>query len=234
MLWLESTLKRLAEGEFVCNIRFPDEYEVLSSPEGREKAEAWLGALGYRLCQLEEDGAYFMAYGHLDQEAKTKVRDEIRNLRDRLQPAVRYLETVRQLESRGAQLQPGSEVALSSLMETVRGSAPLERRLEQMKDVFGSRTGEAAVDRLERILSLLEADGYLHLANPSHKVYVVTGKVTYLYQLLAFMAEHTPQMSEGVDDKMEEQMDLSAAARQAGHVQQSPAADSGAEDASGQ
>ena len=96
---IESALKQLAAGEFVCDVRFPEEFDVLSSPEGRHKANEWLGTIGYRLAQLGEDGAFFMAYDYLDAEAKNKVRDELRNLRDRLQPSVAFLETLRQAQS---------------------------------------------------------------------------------------------------------------------------------------
>ena len=48
---IESALKQLAAGEFVCDVRFPEEFDVLSSPEGRHKANEWLGTIGYRLAQ---------------------------------------------------------------------------------------------------------------------------------------------------------------------------------------
>lgn len=202
---IESALKQLAAGEFVCSVRFPDEFDALSSPEGRQKANEWLGAIGYRLAQLGEDGAFFMAYDYLDAQAKGKVRDELRNLRDRLQPVVAFLETLRQAQSRGAQLQPGDEVVHSEVMEAVRLSAMVERRLSEMKDVHGSRATESASDRLSRILELLEEEGYLALTNANFKTYRVTGKIAYLYQLLAFMAEHLPEMADSsVNDQMEE------------------------------
>lgn len=202
---IESALKQLAAGEFVCSVRFPEEFDVLSSPEGRQKANEWLGTIGYRLAQLGEDGAFFMAYDYLDVEAKNTVRDELRNLRDRLQPSVAFLETLRQAQSRGAQLQAGDEIVHSEVMESVRLSALVERRLAEMKDVHGSRANESASDRLSRILELLAQDGYLTLTNANFKTYRVTGKIAYLYQLLAFMAEHLPEMADAsVNDQMEE------------------------------
>lgn len=211
-MWFSTALKRLTEGEFVCKIRYPDEYEALDTPEGRERANAWLGEVGYRLCQLEEGGAFFMGYATLDQDAKVAVRQNMLALRDMLWPTVRYLETVRRALGSGERLEPGQDIALSTLAEAVKDSPALDRRLQQMKDVYNSRTGEASIDRLSRILELLEKDGYLHLANPSHSVYLVTGKIKYLYQLLAIMEEHTPQMAESAEPGADDQMDLAGAA----------------------
>lgn len=202
---IESALKQLAAGEFVCSVRFPDEFDALRSPEGHQKAKEWLEAIGYRLAQLGEDGAFFMAYDYLDVEGKGRVREELRGLRDRLQPVVSFLETLRQAQSRGVQLQPGDEIVHSEVMEAVRLSALVGRRLSEMKDVHGSRANESASDRLGRILDLLEQEGYLTLTNVNFKTYRITGKITYLYQLLAFMAEHLPEMAESsVVDQMEE------------------------------
>ncbi|WP_288251606.1 hypothetical protein [uncultured Hydrogenophaga sp.] len=201
---LETALKQLAAGEFVCSVRFPDEFALLSSEEGRQKAEQWLSAIGYRLVQLGEEGAFFMAYAILDVDAKSKVREELKTLRDRLTPAVMFLETLRQAQYRAAQLQPGDEVIHSEVLERVRTNALLDRRIAEMKDVYGSRATESTSDRLTKILDLLEQDGYLTLTSSSFKVYRVTGKISYLYQLLAFMAENLPEMADG---EMSDQMD---------------------------
>lgn len=211
---LESALKLLAAGQFVCPVRFPDEFETLSSSEGSNKAEEWLGTIGYRLAQLGEEGAFFMAYSILDGEGKGKVREELKSLRDRLTPAVMFLETLRQAQSRAAQLQPGDEVVHSEVLERVRSNALLDRRIAEMREVHGARANESTADRLTKILDLLEQDGYLTLTNPSFKVYRITGKISYLYQVLAFMAENLPEMADtGVSDQMEDrQAPLSEAA----------------------
>ncbi len=59
-------------------------------------------------------------------------------------------------------------------------------------------------DRVRRMLQQLEHDGYLVETNPVNKGYQVTGKVNYLYQLLAFIGEHTPHLS---DDGFVDQID---------------------------
>ena len=170
---LESALRRLAEGEFVCSIRYPAEYEALASEEGRAKAEQWLEAIGYRLCQLEAGSAFFMGYSSIEPDGKARLREEMRNLRHRLDPAVRFLETIRQAQGRSAQLGPGDQVVHDEIMAAVRTNASLEQRLSEMRDVHASRLTEGAAERLDRILGQLERDGYLQLANPNFRTYTV-------------------------------------------------------------
>jgi hypothetical protein len=210
MRYFEQALQLLVQGEFVCPHRYRDCFEALDTEEGRREATRWVEIIGYRLCQFEDGGAFFMAYDELNSETRGKLREEMANLRDRLQPAVRYLETLRQAHAGAATLQPGDEVSQSAVVEAVRTNTVLARRLEEMTEVRGARTDEKSVDKIERILRLLRDAGYLHLGNPDLMVYTVTGKITYLYQLLAFMAEHVPFMKEqDVQDALDEGQQLS-------------------------
>lgn len=213
MSWqLKSALRHLAAGEFIDNVRFQDEFEVLNTPEGLQKAKDWLDAIGYQLVQIEKGGAFFSAYGQLDLQTKAAVREDMRNLRQKLHPAVQFLETIRQGQARGATLRPGDLVTLDELMSAARSNAAFDQRLQDMKDVWGARATDSSQDRLERILSLLVRDGYLKEENPNHKVFMVTGKIAWLYELLTLMNENLPQMNdEGVVDQIDQQLPLPAA-----------------------
>ncbi|MDF2461845.1 MAG: hypothetical protein K0Q43_80 [Ramlibacter sp.] len=211
MYSLSSALKRLAEGEFVCAVAYPDEFAALQDAAGRAQAETWLEAIGYRLARLSDEGAFFMAHGTVTTDVRAKVREELRTIRDRLQPAVEFLETLRQAQGRSPQLQPGDTFWESEIVEAVRGNVMLERRMNEMRDVHGARVSEAAVDRVKRILALLEQSGYLKETNPNHKAFQVTGKVLYVYQLLAFVNENTPHLADSsVVDQVDAQPDLLA------------------------
>lgn len=198
-----SALKLLAAGEFVCAVRYPEEFGWLDTAEGRSQAGAWVQDIGYRLARVGDEGAFFLAHHLITQEDKARVRDQMRTLRDRIWPAVAFLETVRQAMHRGAQMQPGDTIFHSELMENVRTSAMLEQRLADMRDVHGARANETAVDRLGRILAHLVQDGYLIEVNRDHGAYQITGKITYLYDLLAFMAENMPAMKDAEQQSTE-------------------------------
>ena len=125
---LESALRRLAEGAFICPIRFAPEFDALSTLDGRERAERWLEAVGYRLCQLPgpagaDGGAFYMAHGQLGPEGRTQVREDMRNLRHKIGPVVHFLETVRltqQWKDYLGQEIPGRGIKVGHLLRTYR------------------------------------------------------------------------------------------------------------------
>ena len=42
MAKIESALKHLAKGDFICAVHYPEEFDALQDPIGRNKATEWL------------------------------------------------------------------------------------------------------------------------------------------------------------------------------------------------
>ena len=228
---LDLALKRLAEGCFVCAVHYPDEYAALQEADGRARAEAWLSAIGYRLARLDAEGAFFMAHAVVTAELRNRLRDELRTVRGTLEPVVGFMETLRQAQGRHPQIHAGDMLWESEISEAVRGSALLERRLLEMREIGGARVTDSAIDRVRRMLAQLQNDGYLVETNPTNKGYCVTGKIDYLYQLIGFIAENTTHLSDdAVTDQLGAQSRLDGAlvpdeARAGGTAFSEPGAD---------
>lgn len=206
---LKSALKLLAKGEFICPVRFESEYEVLESQQGHQQAQEWLQAIGYRLARLHDAGAFFMAYNESPTtETRARIREEMKTVRNRLAPYVGFFNILREAQGSDPQLHAGDVVWLTSICEAVRNSSALERRLADMRELADGRVadGGATVYRVQRMFNILEDAGYLVQTNEVSKGYTFTGKVDYLLQLIAFINENTPHISdEQVVDQMEQQ-----------------------------
>ena len=207
MSTLETALKRLAEGRFVCEMRYPEEFAVLQESEGRRRADEWLAAIGYRLARLSEDGAFFMAHAVVTPALRLRLRDELRAVRGKLEPVVGFMETLRQSQGRSPHIHAGDMLWESEISEAVRASPLLERRLLDMREIGGARVSDSAIDRVRRMLAHLQNEGYIVETNPTSKGYQVTGKIDYLYQLIGFIADNTAQLS---DDDVVDRIDTQA------------------------
>jgi len=217
---LESALKHLCEGCFICEMRYPDEYEALLDPEGRKRADEWLSMIGYRLARLTDEGAFFMAHAVVTNDMRARFREEMKNVRTKLEPMVTFLETIRQAQGRNPQIHSGDMLWESEISEAVRGSSLLERRLTEMRgDITGARISDSSIDRVRRVLAQMESEGYIVETNPASKGYKVTGKIDYLYQLIAFIAENTALLSDdNVVDQVDAQLRLDGASPADAHI----------------
>ena len=206
MSTLETALKRLAEGRFVCEMRYPEEFAALQEADGRQRADAWLAAIGYRLARLSDEGAFFMAHASVTPALRLRLRDELRAVRGKLEPVVGFMETLRQSQGRSPHIHAGDMLWESEISEAVRASPLLERRLLDMREIGGARVSDSAIDRVRRMLAHLQNEGYIVETNQTSKGYQVTGKIDYLYQLIGFIADNTAQLSdEDVVDRIDTQ-----------------------------
>lgn len=201
---IATTLKLLAAGEFICPQRYPDEFEVLETQDGSTAAEEWLHSIGYRLARLHDEGAYFMAHAIASTEVRNQIREEMRTVRTKLQPVVAILETIRQSQGREPRVHAGDMVFVSEVAEEARKSAMLESRIMEMREVSGTRHDESMLVKIGRMMERLRDDGYALLSNETSGGYQITGKVDYLYQLIAYISAHAPHLG---DDKLVDQID---------------------------
>lgn len=205
MLCNKSTLKRLAEGHFICPMRFPDEFADLEDYLKREQAQQWLQAIGYRLARLGDEGAYFMAHNDDTIELRNQTREELRRVRDLFDPAVTFLSLLRETYGRHASLLPGEALFLADIAKEIRGKTMLEKRLEGMQNIPGLRSSDDTIERVRKILGKLTSDGYLVEVNPTEAGFQVTGKIEHLYRMLELVHENATELA---DSQLVDELDL--------------------------
>ncbi|SDC46120.1 hypothetical protein SAMN05444679_103128 [Variovorax sp. CF079] len=195
MTRLASTLKSLLAGEFICPVAHPLSYDLLCEQEHLDTVEAWVGQLGLRLVRLSEEGAFFLAPEIPDAEARSAVRDSLRNVRSILSPIVPVLEAIRQAQGQDAHLQPGLTLWESELAERVRLAPALEQQVMEL-NLPGLRLDARANDRVSKMLEYLVKERYAVPIPTDSRGFKLTGKIEFLYAVLAVIAENTELISD--------------------------------------
>jgi hypothetical protein len=220
-------LTLLLAGEYLCPVRYRDEYEALAnSTERAEQVDRWLAGLDRRLARLGGDGnegAFFMAPANLeDKDVARRVRDELRNFRDVYGPAVRLLDFIRQAKAESAMCSVGERIQLAELESLVLASASLTTLLTSLIEVIYNGNARNSVrENLSKLLEHLAKDGYVMLADKSSGTYQITGKIEQLYTAMRFLDDNQAIDQAEVDD----QLDL-LDAKSADQVQQADQDDS--------
>lgn len=192
---LASTLKALLAGEFICPVAYPASYDLLIEEEHRGATEAWVEQLGLRLVRLSDEGAFFLAPEVADADARTAVRESLRNVRATLWPVVPVLEAIRQAQGQDAHLQPGLTLWESELAERVRLTPALEQQVMDLA-LPSMRLDASSNERLSSMLKFLVKDRYaVELPNDSRGI-KLTGKIEFLYAVLEVIAENTELISD--------------------------------------
>jgi predicted transcriptional regulator len=195
-------LRLLLVGEYICPVRYRDEFNLLEDADEQEAINTWLESLNMRLARLGEEGAFFMAPAYIGQKDITQVKNELLKFRDEYGPAVQLLDFIRQTDAGRVYLSPGSYIALYELEAAVSQSTMLETQLKSLLGVISSAAQRNTNhENLRRLLEQLVKDGYAVLANKDSGTYRITGKIEQLYAVLQFLDENKVIPDSEVDDR---------------------------------
>lgn len=194
-------LRLLWAGEYICPVRYPLEYEILSDLNEREEVSAWLLHANLRLTRLGDEGAFFSAPDVIGAADITRIKGELTKFRDTYGPAVLLLDFIRQSDVGGKLLVPGEYIVLYELEKAVSQSSVLETQLKSLLSVISNAAQRNSNhENLRRLLEHLMRDGYVVLANKDTGAYQVTGKIDQLYAVLQFLDENKVVPDQEVDD----------------------------------
>lgn len=195
-------LKLLLAGEYICSVRFRDEFSILEEDDEQEAVNTWLESLNMRLARLGDDGAFFMAPAYIGPKEITQVKNELLKFRDEYGPAVLLLDFIRQTDAGRVFLSPGEYIALYQLEAAVSQSTMLETQLKSLLSVISNAAQRNTNhENLRRLLDQLVKDGYAILANKDSGTYQVTGKIEQLYAVLQFLDENKVIPDAEVEDR---------------------------------
>lgn len=195
-------LKLILAGEYICPVRYRDEFSILSDEAEQEEVNTWLEKLNMRLARLGEDGAFFMAPAYIGQREITQVKNELLKFRDEYGPAVLLLDFIRQTDAGRIFLSPGEYIALYQLDSAVSQSTMMETQLKGLLSVISNAAQRNTNhENLRRLMDQLVKDGYAILANKDSGTYQITGKIEQLYAVLQFLDENKVIPDAEVDDR---------------------------------
>lgn len=200
-------LRLLLAGEYICPIRYRDEFAVLGESAEQENVNNWLSAVNMRLARVGYEGAFFMAPAFIGLKEITQVKAELLKFRDEYGPAVQLLDYIRQTDAGRIYLSPGEYIALYELDTAVSQSTMLEIQLKSLIGVISNAAHRNTNhENLRRLMDHLVKDGYATLANKDTGTYQLTGKIDQLHAVLQFLDENKVIPDAEVDDRDAEEI----------------------------
>lgn len=191
----EQIIHALLAGQFICEFRHPGLYESLHDEDQRARVNQWVEAIGYRLSRLGEQGAYFMSYGNVDADKRAGIRKQFKDIKSEQWPRMQFLMTAQHALDNDLLLTPGSLIELPNLVDRISNSPKLTDDFRTVLPyLVGARVSPSLHDNLKRTLDGMCSDGYLSVRNAEREIYMVTGKIDYLHQVITFLLDHEPSV----------------------------------------
>lgn len=201
---LGRVIELLLSGEFICEVSHEDAFEFLKQPQQLNQVENHLSLLNRKVTCAAEGSVFFAAYQQIDERERKHLNSQFQEIAANLMPMVEWLLLVQEASGTDSPLTQGSPIRLTELQSTIEDTPAFSDQLSKIAAMrlFGSSS--TTVDgQLKQIFKRLTELGYLIKPNVEKAIYIATGKIDYLVEVLKFIDEtEALSLAEQAEDAM--------------------------------
>jgi hypothetical protein len=183
-------LELLLSGAFICQISDEDAWRYLKTGSNGDKIESQLNVLNRTLASVADGDVFFAAYQSLNDNERKQLGSQFQEVSSNLVPLVEWLLLVQQANSADMPVTQGAAIRLNELQTTIEDTPAFAEQLEKISRyrLFGS-TSTQLDGQLKQVFKRLTELGYVLKPNAEKQIFIATGKIEYLYDVLKFIDE---------------------------------------------
>ncbi|MBK1723038.1 hypothetical protein [Thiocystis violacea] len=186
-------IERLLQGAFICRTTDEDGWRFLTIPGNRDEVDNYLGQLNRQVATVGAGGqgeVFFCGYRQLGDAERKVIGQQFRDICQALTPLAEWLVLVQEAAAQDAPLTEGTPVRLNALQTVIEDTPAFREQLARISHyrLFGSNS-PTVDNQLKLVFRRLCELGYLIRPNPEKQIYLATGKLDYLYEVIRFIDE---------------------------------------------
>ncbi|WP_434939856.1 hypothetical protein ACRWQN_04120 [Shewanella sp. HL-SH8] len=183
-------IEQLLRGEFICRVTNEDGWRALKNSSTRERVESYLNQINRTIASAGEGEVFFCGYLQLGESERKVVSSQFKEICGALIPLVEWLVLVQEASGQDAPLSEGAPIRLTELQARIEDTPAFSEQLTKLSHyrLFGSSSTN--VDgQIKLVFKRLVELGYLTKPNVEKQIYIATGKLDYLYEVIRFIDE---------------------------------------------
>lgn len=183
-------LSALLQGAFICQVTDEEAWRYLKSIDNAAQLEPHLALLNRTLSTTAEGDVFFASFLTIGENERKVLTQQFQDTASNLVPLVEWLLLVQQANESDMPITMGSALRLNELQTTIEDTPAYAEQLEKISRyrMFGS-TSVNLDGQLKQVFKRLTEMGYLIKPNPDKQIYLGTGKIEHLYEMLRFIDE---------------------------------------------
>jgi hypothetical protein len=199
-------LELLLSGVFICQVSDEDAWRFLKTSSNRDKIETQLNVLNRTLASAADNDVFYAAYQTLGDKERKWLGSQFQEISGHLLPLVEWLLLVQQASGNDVPVTQGSAIRLNELQSIIEDTPAFSEQLEKISRyrVFGS-TSTHLDGQIKQVFKRLGEMGFLLKPNQEKQIYIATGKIEYLYEVIKFIDEtEALSLSEQADNAVQQ------------------------------
>ncbi|MCG9554477.1 hypothetical protein L1D16_03090 [Vibrio sp. Isolate31] len=190
---VSQVLESLLSGCFICPATDREAYKTLKEDRTRREINQALTFMGRELQCTSRTSAYYVTYKNIDDHNRRQVTALMSNVHGIIRPVVKFVATVSEAAQVEAVMVGGDELNVPVLSAQIQSSPSLMEKLDsiyRLPKVSRKKVRDSAADKLNVVVEFLVKEGVAHLVNKERQLYVMTGKLDFVYEVLDFIDTH--------------------------------------------
>lgn len=183
-------IERLLKGEFICRTTDEEAWRSLKSSTTKERVESYLNQINRTIGSAGEGEVFFCGYLQLADAERKVISSQFRDICNALIPLVEWLVLVQESSGQDAPLSEGAAVRLTELQTRIEDTPAFREQLAKISHyrLFGSTSSNVDA-QIKLVFKRLVELGYLTRPNTEKQIFIATGKLDYLYEVIRFIDE---------------------------------------------
>ncbi|NMH65941.1 hypothetical protein [Shewanella salipaludis] len=183
-------IEQLLKGEFICRTTNEDGWRALKNAASRERVETYLNQINRTVASAAEGDVFFCGYLQLGEAERKVISSQFKDICQALIPLVEWLVLVQEASGQDAPLTEGAAVRLTELQTRIEDTPAFREQLAKLSQyrLFGSTSSNVDA-QIKLVFKRLLELGYLTRPNLEKQIYIATGKLDYLYEVIRFIDE---------------------------------------------
>lgn len=183
-------IELLLKGEFICRTTNEEGWRALKNSSTRERVEAYLNQINRTVASAAEGDVFFCGYLQLGDSERKVISSQFKDICQAFIPLVEWLVLVQEASGQDAPLSEGAPVRLTELQSRIEDTPAFREQLAKLSQyrLFGS-TSTNSDAQIKLVFKRLVELGYLVRPNAEKQIYIATGKLDYLYEVIRFIDE---------------------------------------------
>ena len=186
-------IERLLRGDFICRTTDEDGWRFLKNPANREQLDDYLSTLNRLVATVggaADAEVFFCGYRQLGDDERKVISQQFRDVCNALTPLVEWLVLVQEAGAQDAPLSEGGVLRLNELQSIIEDTPAFREQLARISHFRLFSSTSSNVDaQIKLVFKRLCELGYLTRPNPEKQIYLATGKLDYLYEVIRFIDE---------------------------------------------
>ena len=181
-------LEQLLSGQFICEVSDEEAWRYLSGESNAQKIETQLNLLNRTLATAAEGEVYYAAYRTLAEQERKVLSSQFQDIANNLMPLVEWLLLVQEAAGSDMPVSRGMPIRLNELQSVIEDTPAFAEQIEKISRyrLFGS-TSTTLDGQIKQVFKRLVDLGYLLKPNPEKQLFIATGKIDYLFEVLRFI-----------------------------------------------